>query len=320
MEVGERLKEAREAKGLTIEQLAQETKIQKRYLSAIEEHDWSTLPGNFYIRAFVREYANAVGLNGEELLDEHANELPTVSEPTSQQYMTPSRSAGKSGKKNKQMFSMIPKLLVFILLIGVGFAIWYSVVNFIQPAMTDDSNNNNSEEIISAPEEDENNQEENTNDENSNQEENSSNEEGNNDSSQDNNSNNEDEESEEESKENSEPEISVANVDESGTPTTTYEVAHNGPIEITLNTDDETWLQVNISENGSTSQPISGMFNTDNAPETFTYENSSGEMELVIGLASAFTVEVNGQPIEYEINPNDTVRQNVIIQWQNEES
>ncbi len=64
-ELGQKLKEARGTKGLSIDQLHEITKIQKRHLVAIEEGSYDVLPGAFYARAFIKQYADAVGLNGE---------------------------------------------------------------------------------------------------------------------------------------------------------------------------------------------------------------------------------------------------------------
>lgn len=73
--LGNKLRDARIEKGYTLNILQQMTKIQKKYLIAIEEGQFSELPGTFYVRAFVKQYADVVGLNGDELLEEHANEL-----------------------------------------------------------------------------------------------------------------------------------------------------------------------------------------------------------------------------------------------------
>lgn len=70
-EVGQKLKAARIEKGLTIDDLQQKTKIQKRYLIAIEEGQFDQLPGDFYVRAFVKQYSEEVGLDSNELLNEY---------------------------------------------------------------------------------------------------------------------------------------------------------------------------------------------------------------------------------------------------------
>ena len=77
-ELGQKLTEAREAKGLSIDQLHEITKIQKRHLVAIEEGNYDVLPGAFYARAFIKQYADAVGLNGEELLVEYQSTDTTI--------------------------------------------------------------------------------------------------------------------------------------------------------------------------------------------------------------------------------------------------
>jgi cytoskeletal protein RodZ len=53
-ELGKLLKEKREEKGMSLEELQTATKIQKRYLAAIEEGNYDVLPGTFYARAFIK--------------------------------------------------------------------------------------------------------------------------------------------------------------------------------------------------------------------------------------------------------------------------
>lgn len=82
-ELGQALKDAREAKGMSLDDLQEETKIQKRYLRAIEEGNFDQLPGDFYTRAFIKSYAEAVDLNFSTFAEQFASEMPkTHREPS----------------------------------------------------------------------------------------------------------------------------------------------------------------------------------------------------------------------------------------------
>ncbi|CCK82743.1 XRE-like DNA-binding protein [Lactobacillus equicursoris 66c] len=73
--IGEQLRTAREAKGLSISDIEKATKIQGRYLEAIENNEFDKLPGDFYVRAFIRQYAQVVGLDGKELLSQYSGDI-----------------------------------------------------------------------------------------------------------------------------------------------------------------------------------------------------------------------------------------------------
>ncbi|MDY7222936.1 helix-turn-helix domain-containing protein [Halalkalibacterium halodurans] len=127
-ELGQRLREIREEKQLSLDDLQRTTKIQKRYLLAIEEGRYDVLPGVFYARAFIKTYAEAVGLDPEQLFDEFSNELPNPQKdlpdrPARSERMK--RTAPPVPKKKSKLFSLLPMVaaVAAILLLAIG--IWY---------------------------------------------------------------------------------------------------------------------------------------------------------------------------------------------------
>ncbi|CAM5788631.1 MULTISPECIES: RodZ domain-containing protein [Brevibacillus] len=75
-ELGQVLKEAREEKGITLDDIQRITKIQRRYLEAIERGHLHVLPGHFYARAFIKSYAEAVGLDPNHIMSHFQSDLP----------------------------------------------------------------------------------------------------------------------------------------------------------------------------------------------------------------------------------------------------
>ncbi|MEO7379255.1 MAG: RodZ domain-containing protein [Sphingomicrobium sp.] len=75
MTAGERLRTAREAKGLSIEEIASTTRIPTRHLESIETGDWTKLPAPTYSIGFARNYATAIGLDRDEIGDQLRREM-----------------------------------------------------------------------------------------------------------------------------------------------------------------------------------------------------------------------------------------------------
>lgn len=76
LRVGAQLREAREARGLEISEIAAECKLQEKFLTAVEEGHTDYLPSHIYFRMFARLYADTVGLDPDQLLGRLFLELP----------------------------------------------------------------------------------------------------------------------------------------------------------------------------------------------------------------------------------------------------
>src|SRR5690348_18387800 len=73
--VGQRLRAAREEKGLSLEDVAAQTRIPQRHLASIEAADWGSLPTPTYTIGFAKSYAGVVGLDRTDIGDQLRAEM-----------------------------------------------------------------------------------------------------------------------------------------------------------------------------------------------------------------------------------------------------
>jgi len=98
-EFGNSFKSAREAKGLALEKIAQETRISTRFLRAIENEDFETLPGGVFNRGFIRTYATVVGLDPETAVAEYTAMTTTVTTPLLEEGASEKSRAGSPDRR-----------------------------------------------------------------------------------------------------------------------------------------------------------------------------------------------------------------------------
>lgn len=84
--LGEKLQQAREARGITIAEVAEQTRISPLYIESIENNDYRTLPGGIFNKGFVKSFAKYVGVDEQEALQDYANlmaaqDIPAAEEP-----------------------------------------------------------------------------------------------------------------------------------------------------------------------------------------------------------------------------------------------
>nr|WP_318540830.1 helix-turn-helix domain-containing protein [Terribacillus saccharophilus] len=162
MDIGAKLREARESKGMTLEDVQQRTKIQKRYLKAIEENNHSVMPGEFYTRAFIKEYAQTVGLNPDEVLEpkeQQQEETPATvpvqeeSEAPSRQERSRVRENDRPPRKERKGIPYLPSIIIGLIVLAA-----IIVVVFIYAGGSNNNDDNNSanqqqnEDQVTSPE------------------------------------------------------------------------------------------------------------------------------------------------------------------------
>ena len=133
IQIGKKLRDARQAKGYTLDDLQQLTKIQKRYLIAIEDEKFDELPGDFYVRAFIKQYADTVGLDGNELLKEFNEQLPKAkteeySDHISQAVETRANRRKTVSQGVSKVRQYMPTIIIACAIVIVLAAIWVTAI------------------------------------------------------------------------------------------------------------------------------------------------------------------------------------------------
>jgi cytoskeleton protein RodZ len=76
LEIGKALRSARERQGLERAEVEQRTHIRSRYLAALEDERFDAIPGRAYAQGFLRVYADELGLDATQLIDEFNRRYP----------------------------------------------------------------------------------------------------------------------------------------------------------------------------------------------------------------------------------------------------
>jgi len=78
-QIGQKLKSARDISGLSLAQIQEKTKIPYNHLASIDAGNFDELPEPVYVSGFIRRYAECVGLDAQELVDEYRSEIDAAS-------------------------------------------------------------------------------------------------------------------------------------------------------------------------------------------------------------------------------------------------
>ncbi|MDQ0214217.1 cytoskeletal protein RodZ [Oikeobacillus pervagus] len=299
-ELGNRLKEARKAKGLSLEQIQEMTKIQKRYLIGIEEGNYDIMPGQFYVRAFIKQYAEAVGLDPEELFDEYKDDIPTAKEDEVPQRITNVKTTSTKAvpTKSTKFFDYLPQILVAAFIIGAIFLVW--VLKGGNP-----SDDGKQEETVQVEE--------------SNQSQNIK-EESKEDSKADNKQEVKGKETKKEAKDEKKKVKKKSNKDQAIQVVSTngrktiYKLENTDEFKLTVTSKGETWVEIS---DGTGKKYFSNMLrNGESQEHDLTGQTAA---KIVVGFAPDTEIKVNGQTLKYEQSATDLVRQDIEIQFEKKE-
>lgn len=130
-DLGQYLRTERKKQQMSLEQMQEITKIRRRYIEAIEEGDLDVLPGKFYVRAFIKQYCESLGLVAEDVFQQFAPQLPLgIVDPSRETIpLTRSTPNAELQRRPNQWISFVLVIAFPILIVAV---IYYFVTN--QPA------------------------------------------------------------------------------------------------------------------------------------------------------------------------------------------
>lgn len=293
IEVGERLKEARQAKGYTLDDLQQITKIQKRYLVAIEEGNLNVLPGNFYARAFIKQYADTVGLNGDQLLSEHTDTIPSPQDKNYVESVAAKQTRAGNKKDNiiNELQQHLPTILVVILVIAITGAIYIAI----------NQSNKSPGSLINQPSED------------TQVEVSTNNDVDDQDTSEDTTSEEDTSEEDTTDEETNEDIQQTVEVVSSTGSATTYAVQTDATSERSLVLEavgGQTWVSVTVD--GATANQ--GLVESGSQLETMIAPEAQSVL-IVIGNATATVIYLNEEEIPYAEQANEAVRQEITLEF-----
>ncbi|WP_172369660.1 RodZ domain-containing protein [Sporosarcina jiandibaonis] len=141
--LGDRLREARIAKGYSLDDLQSITKIQKRYLSGIENEEFGSMPGSFYVRAFIKQYAEAVGLDADEMLLLYRDSSGKLELKEEEQQHAPQTLSRRSNLRSSRLNEVLPKVIVALFIIVIIAVVYFlnknNIANKTPDVGTEDS-------------------------------------------------------------------------------------------------------------------------------------------------------------------------------------
>ncbi|MCQ6274169.1 helix-turn-helix domain-containing protein [Bacillus sp. V3B] len=294
-ELGNRLKEARLAKGLSLDDLQKVTKIQKRYLIGIEEGNYSLMPGKFYIRAFIKQYAEAVELEPEELFEEFKSEIPTILNDDIPEQLSRVKTRKSISNNSSKILDLLPKLLITVFIIGIFVFAWWFIAQKYSGNTVDDSTSKESKQDVTY--------EESADLTTENEEEQPE-------------ENNPNEKQVKEKDENDDPTeepvklIQELTVTETNREKSTYELKNADKFEVKVVSTGETWVSI---KNGKGDSFFEKMLEKDGVESKTVDMTGETEVIIVAGRSSETEIFVNDEKLEYAVSPTEEVLQTITI-------
>ncbi len=263
------------------------------------------MPGKFYARAFIKEYAAAVGLDAKELLEEHKEEIPQTEEDNSSQYTYIHRSRKDNNPaKRASVFSLIPTVIVVLLIIGILAVFWFFAQDTPEESNTEPEEPQEDNAIIrdSGSSKEESGQD---------QGENGAESDGNDSNAADQGQQDEENDSSvDEETNSSQPELVVEETGSGAPPESTLTLKNaSDDVSVSIDVMGDSWLAV---EKGDEESLYSGMVSVDDAPIEFELTDAD-RVWFNVGSAPNLDITIDGVKLDYPIDAENEVYQHLWI-------
>ncbi|MEC1755614.1 helix-turn-helix domain-containing protein [Bacillus mojavensis] len=283
---------------MSLDDLQAATKIQKRYLTALEEGNYDIIPGKFYVRAFIKQYAEAVGLDADQLFEEYKKDIPNTYHDDVSEKISGMNMQKEMPKSASKALELLPTILV-ILGVIVVIAIVYAIIQFANHKNDDNSNAaseksiTNSESKYEIPKD-------------STLKENQTNS-----SAKETDTKKETKDKEDKKEDSNKLEMKATGTEGS---VTTYEVSGADKIELELKASDSSWIRVRDENSSSLKE---GTLKKD---ETYKKDiTDQKQVEIRTGYAPNLKIKVNGEVLTYKLDPKEVMAQTIKIVNKKEE-
>jgi len=127
--LGEKLRQAREERGISISEVAEQTRISPHYIDSIENDDYRTLPGGIFNKGFVKSYAKYVGIDEQEALQDYSSLIANQSGVPSDE---PKTYKPEVLTDDRATSSMIPTIIFAVIILGLMSWGLLKLVDYIQ--------------------------------------------------------------------------------------------------------------------------------------------------------------------------------------------
>ena len=144
--LGEKLRQAREERGISIGEVAEQTRISSLYLKSIEDDNYKPLPGGIFNKGFVKAYAKYVGLDEQEALQDYARLIAQNEEQNNEEQQPRYRPEVLTDDRSTS--SLVPTIIFAGIILALMTGGILFVVSYIQnqsdtPAVATNSGNTN---------------------------------------------------------------------------------------------------------------------------------------------------------------------------------